>query len=492
MEQPLPELNVKAKALDQKTKIIFIFLMFLPCFLVHSELDNDIWFLLSSGRYVLQHGIPYIEPLTMHQNMHFVMQQWLSAVLFWGVYSKLGAVGLIVLVFLVYVCIVTVSYRLNCLISGKNHISAFLATFFTSVLLSMFMTTRPMIFTFFILFLEMYVLERYIATGKAVYLIPLPFLSALSVNLHAAMWLFQYVLLVPYVIDSFRFQISTVKGQGYRKSYLLIAIGCMLAAGFINPYGLGAMTYLFRSYGYTEIGFVNEMMPANINTALGAVIFGTFLIVGAVYFLYKKGTIRIRYILLTLGTAFLALSSTRSFALFIVCGLFPLSYFLKDIRLPKSKKEPKKNTRWIRIVLLTLVMLELVYVFGGRINTLFKSNMEPDVAGAVNYLVKNEDTDHMVLYTGYDDGGYAEFVGLKPFIDPRAEVFVEKNNHVADIMKEYCLMEIGRIYYKDVLDKYQFTHLVVSQTDLITTYLAHDSDYEKIYDDTLFAVYKKR
>jgi hypothetical protein len=266
----------------------------------------------------------------------------------------------------------------------------------------------------------------------------------------------------------------------------------MLAVGFLNPYGLGAMTYLFRSYGYAEIGFVSEMMPANINSALGIVIFGTFLIVGAVYLLYKKGTTRLRYILLTLGTAVLALSSTRSFALFIVCGLFPLSYFLKDIRLPKGKQEAKKNRRWIRMVLLALVMLELVYVFGSRINTLFHSNMEPDVAGAINYLVKNEDTEHMVLYTGYDDGGYAEFVGLKPFIDPRAEVFVEKNNHVGDIMKEYLLMEIGRTYYKDVLDKYRFTHLVLTKTDLLTTYLAHDGDYEMIYDDSVFTVYKKR
>ena len=54
---------------------------------------NDIWFLLNHGRYILNNGFPTIEPFTIHQNFSFVMQQWLSAVIFYLSYSVLGKYG---------------------------------------------------------------------------------------------------------------------------------------------------------------------------------------------------------------------------------------------------------------------------------------------------------------------------------------------------------------------------------------------------------------
>ncbi len=475
----------------QNGKLFLLLLLFLPCFFIHTNLDNDIWFLLTSGRYVLQSGIPHIEPFTLHQNMSFVMQQWLTAVTFWSVYAKLGAAGLIVLVFLVFVCIVAVTYKLAIFLSNGNFIAAFLATFLTAVLLTPWMTTRPLIFTLLILIIELYSLERYIASQKATWLIPLPFLSAFLVNLHAAMWLIQFVFLLPYFIDSFRFKVLSIEGQGYPKKTLLLTTVLMFATGFINPYGFDAMTYLFRSYGYTEIGFVNEMMPPNINELLGIIVFGTFFLVGCIYFLYRKGTSRLRYALLMLGTAVLALSSTRSFPLFVLCTFFSLAYFLRKITLPQNKIKSAKNALLLRTVLIVLVAIELGYVFYQKYTVIIESEVTPDVAHAVEYLKDHEDADGMVLYTSYDDGGYAEFLGFKPYLDPRAETFVKKNNHVADIMKEYCLLETGDVYYGEILDRYQFTHLIVSKYDILFVYLPYDSNYEKIYEDDTYAIYKK-
>jgi hypothetical protein len=114
----------------------------------------------------------------------------------------------------------------------------------------------------------------------------------------------------------------------------------------------------------------------------------------------------------------------------------------------------------------------------------------PAVSQAVEYLVEHEDQDGMVLYTGYNDGGYAEFMGFKPYIDPRAEVFVEKNNHKADVMKEYHDLQFGELYYKDLLDQYGFTHLLISKGDILITYLPHDDAYEKIYEDEIYQIYR--
>jgi len=50
---------------DRRIEAFLPLLLCLPFFLIQIKLDNDIWFLLNSGRYVLQHGIPFVEPFTM-------------------------------------------------------------------------------------------------------------------------------------------------------------------------------------------------------------------------------------------------------------------------------------------------------------------------------------------------------------------------------------------------------------------------------------------
>jgi len=476
----------------KKTNRILKLLVFLPCIIMTLQLDNDIWFLLNSGRYVLQHGIPTIEPFTLHQNFSFLMQQWLSATIFWGIYSKLGAIGVLLLVFLFYCAIVAVTYKLTWHISGGNPIATFIATMITSAALKPVIVSRPMVFTLFILICELYLVERFISSSKPAFLIPLPLFSALLINLHAAMWPIQFVILLPYIIDSFRFKVLMIQGQGYPKRYFFPVIALMFAAGFLNPYGWSAMTYIFRSYGYQEIGMVLEMQPANINDGSGMLIFGSMFLLLAIYLLKKDRSTRLRYVLLSLGTAVLALSSIRSFALFAVCGFFSLAYFLRDVTLPESKIKTTKGVMRLRAVLIALVAVAVGGLLFQRVSGIAEETEAPAVSPAVNYLLTHEQLDNMVLYTGYNDGGYAEYMGLKPYIDPRAEVFVQKNNRTDDVMKEYYLLQMGEEYYKTVLDKYQFTHLLVSQGDILSVYLPYDSDYQPIYKDGDYVIYRHR
>ncbi len=470
---------------------ILIFLLFLPCLVVSLRMDNDIWFLLNSGRYVLEHGIPTIEPFTLHTNFQFLMQQWLSAVLFWGVYAKLGAAGVLALVFLVFCATVAVIYLISRELSGGNQIASFLAAIIASAALKPAMVSRPIIFTMLILVCELYAVERFIRSKKPAWLLPLPALSALLINLHGAMWLIQFIILLPYMIDSFHFKLWCIEGQGYPKRFFFPAIGLMAAAGFINPYGFSAMTYVFRSYGFAEIGMVLEMQPADINQISGMLIFGLFLLILAVYLLKKDRRTRLRYVLLPLGTAVLTLSSVRSFALFAACGIFPLAYVLRDVTLPEGKIKTRQGVMRLRFALSALVAITLCVLVGQRAYNALEKGQLPLVDPAINYLIQHENKDDMVLYTGYNDGGYAEFMGFKPYIDPRAEVFVEKNNRQKDVMKEYHDLQYGLLYYRDVLETYHFTHLLVSRDDLLATYLPHDKDYRLIYEDDTYLIYRR-
>ena len=487
-----PILAQNTRPVGQKSRLPLVILLFLPCLFLYPALDNDLWFLLASGRYVLANGIPTIEPFTLHHNMAFVMQQWLSSVVFWLVYSNLGTYGIFALTCIVYAAIVLVTYRLTMYISHQNFLAAFLATLPVSVLLTQFLFTRPIMFTLLILLSELYLIERYIATQKLGWLLPLPILSALLVNLHAAMWPMQFVLLLPYLVDSFHFQLGPIHRQGYPKRHLFPAILLMLVAGFVNPYGFRAMTYLFRSYGYAEFTQISEMKPANINLLLGMNIFGSLFAVGAVYLFQRQRITRLRYALLTFGTAILALSSVRNFVLFIICGIFPLAYFLRDIRLPEDRVQSAKSALRLRIVLMLGFAVCFLYLAQAQFLSLKKAALPPPVASPVNYLLLHHEPKDVVLYTGYNDGAYAEYMGFSPYIDARAEVFVPKNNGTENFTREYLELQMGGIYYKDVLDKYQFTHLLVEKDDLLNTYLPQDADYQRVYQDETYSIFQRK
>ena len=45
--------------------------------------DNDIWFLLNNGRYVINSGIPVVDPFTIHEGLKYVMQQWGTSLFFY-------------------------------------------------------------------------------------------------------------------------------------------------------------------------------------------------------------------------------------------------------------------------------------------------------------------------------------------------------------------------------------------------------------------------
>ena len=59
----------------------------------------------------------------------------------------------------------------------------------------------------------------------------------------------------------------------------------------------------------------------------------------------------------------------------------------------------------------------------------------------------------MKLYINFNDGSYAVYKEIKVNIDPRAEVYLKKNNHKSDIYKEYRDLKSNNINYKEYLDK---------------------------------------
>ena len=79
--------------------VLFVIPFVFVCF-SNKKTDNDIWFLLTLGRYATNYGIPVVDPFTIHEGLSYIMQQWLSASIFWVVFDYFGKYGLLFIVYI--------------------------------------------------------------------------------------------------------------------------------------------------------------------------------------------------------------------------------------------------------------------------------------------------------------------------------------------------------------------------------------------------------
>jgi hypothetical protein len=115
---------------------------------------------------------------------------------------------------------------------------------------------------------------------------------------------------------------------------------------------------------------------------------------------------------------------------------------------------------------------------------------------AANYIVDNYDVENVRLFTDFDSGGFFEYMGIKCYIDGRAELYLKKFNHKKDIMDEYISLANNRHFdFESFLNEYHFTLLFVDTDSLFHDYLIENENYKVVYNewfdtDKTFAIKK--
>lgn len=441
--------------------------------------DNDVWFLIRTGEEIVTNGFPHVDFLTFHENLTLVVQQWLVDVLFFFVYDVGGKNGLYFLTLLVNIYLIFITYHLLMLVTDKKrNLSILFTCVITSSLAFFFLLPRPQIFSFAILITELYVLEHYMKKGNTKILYLLPFLSWLMIQVHASLWPMLFCFWLPFFLNTFSFSIGRLSSEAKPKKPLLLAFIFMILVALINPYGVDAIFYLFRSLNSRSLyHIVPEMRIPDIHTFMGIVSYFCLFVVWIGYFLFTKSKIKIRHFLLLLGTTYLTISSRRGLAYFLIAAIYPLAYYFRSnfyrVRdLPLSFRQ--SIPLLVAVLFLGIMPIGLILSSDG---VLMKYSMQE----GIDYLLENEDADQVRLYCAYGECTYAEYMGLKPYMDSRAEVFIKENNQQADILDEMFYLQNYALDYHDFLDKHQFTHLLVTEDDYLYQLLLHDSDYEVFF-----------
>lgn len=450
--------------------ILAIPLMFL--FIGIFRIDNDFWFLINTGKHILNNGFYTYEPFSIHHNLNFISQQWLTSILFYVIYDKMNIWGMFLLILLVNGIIVYLLYKLFLLISSKRIKLSLVMTLITTLMMEICFTgaTRPQIFDTLFLILELYLLELYVCKKDYRYLIGLPIISVLMINLHASIWPMIFVFLLPYLVSAIKIKYF----EECEFKPLIITAVIMFVVAFINPYGIEAMTYLFKSFGVSYINdFILEMKPLTIGRF--PIIYLYIFIILVSYYLNKNKKINVRYVLLFLGTLFMAFMNNRSVLFLLITGGLSLVYNLGDYF--KIETFNSGNNKMVTIAtFITICLWLFIYTFRFDIGT--DNNI---MLKAAEYLDENVKSD-ISVYTDYNNGQYLQWKGYKTYIDARAEVYLKANNGKEDIMKEFCDLESREIDYQDFLDKYKFDYLVVEDSDILFSYLQIDSyGYKLVY-----------
>lgn len=485
-----PLFSRKGTNMSEKTKLaaqipknliigVFIFCIFVALVSLKA-IDNDTWWLLALGRSVINDGIPTTDPLSMHTEMQYVSQQWMSATIFYNIHNLFSPVGLYIFCRLANVTLIVLVYMYLKVHSASNMLSLIGTAIICVPLLSMFGVLRPQIFTYILLITEGILLEKYVQSGKYRYLYALPLISILQINLHASMWFMQFIIVLPYIGE---YVYATVKQKitnkpcenkcQYKLTPIIITTAVSAVCGLANPYGVKAITYIFGSFGVEEINqTVHEMAPLSFGNSQGGVI---FVVLALCLFCKLYNRQPARYALFVFGFAVLSFAVIKSFAYFLLFAVPAVivtaqesgDYFENnDIHFSRKHKSALCI---VCVVLLSLVPLkDVVSEEGKGIDGYEKYGL----SAVIDYAENNTDINPASkIYADYNTGGYLEYRGYKPFIDARAEVFIPANNHSNNYFEEYLSAKKSTVVAAAFLEKYEFDYIITEDSSAISQFL---------------------
>lgn len=484
------------KKVKEFVKDNWLFLLFVIPFIFicvsNKTPDNDIWFLLNNGRYVFNHGIPYYDPFTIHEGLKYIMQQWLTSSIFWGLFNSFGYRSLLVFIYIMSFIFMFIFYKLCYVVSEKKKISI-IVTSIVFCLIYEYVVIRPQIISYVILMLEILLVELYIKKKNTKYLYPLPVLSIVLINVHAAMWYFQFVFLLPFILNGINYDkikfIKKIKIDKYKLKPILIVALIMFVVGFINPYGYEAITYIFKSYGLSRLNeIVGEMNPMSWDSYNGKVIFIYIILFMILNYVRKDLKLDIRHFLFICGMTLLGFMHNKCYPLFVLVVTYALMYNVRKLDIcfdfldNKFIKSLKRGLSFgLGIALIATFGYTIYYSYN-----MYYFSEKYKMENTINYIIDNYNKDDVILYVGFNTGGYAEYRGLKPYIDPRAELFFKKFNGKEDIFVEAFSIESDINFdFDKFVKKYDFTHIIVYNFSYFKMYLDDCEDYELVFTDEL-------
>ena len=481
-------------------KMYFLFsilIIFFSISIINKVLPNDVFSAIRIGDYIIHNGVDFVEHFNITEGLYYHNARWLFNVFVAIINNYFSFKGL-------YICVMVTSAIIglaifNILVKNKhNMIISFVLSLFTMYFMYSFMTIRAQIFSYLLFLLEVYFIERLIKKNKIRYIVYLSIISILVANIHTTVWPMCIIYFLPYFAEFFLSKIKFINKS--KRLYhddinilkLFISFIVVIASGFITPLGLTPFTYMFKTMAGISSVFIQELQPINIFNSYVMFSYTTVIIILLVWF---KKKVKISDLFMIIGLYIMAITAGRNIPLLLMGTVLPISRLIKELLIDIDDKieiiTEKINQN--NYLLCLIVLIVSVFSISNYSNVRFYnyiSNSDFPIK-ATDYLIKNEDINNMRLFNNFNYGSYLEYRGINVFLDSRSEVYCEEFNDTT-ILKDWYNVSRGIVNYKTVFNKYNITHALVNKNDTVSEYIRFDDDYERVYSDKYFEIYKKK
>lgn len=241
----------------------------IPAIRSAGTLDTDGWFLLASGRVIVESGIPSTNPFTAIAGQGIVFQQWLHDVWLYLCWKGAGYAGVAVSV-AVPAALALWAYTGAVSRLAQNALHPWAPLLIGAVgfaLMTSYLSIRPSLWTAALLFVAISSCLEWRRAADTRCLFALPVVSLLSVNLQAALWPLPAAAAACFLLpekDEISLNATGCTALPWARSRLplLAAIAGMAAESLINPYSIDGSLYVLRSLGAASYGgVILELKP---------------------------------------------------------------------------------------------------------------------------------------------------------------------------------------------------------------------------------------
>lgn len=507
-------------------------------------LQNDTFYTIKIGEYVLQKGVTMQDPFSWH-NLSYTYPHWAYDVMMYFIYNVGGHLGIYISTIIFASILGIIMYFMNDKFS-KNKPISFVLVISSMFLLKDFIAARAQLFTFILFVLEVLFIENFLETGKKRYIIGLIIIPIMLANFHVAVFPFYFVLYLPYIAEyliSIIFDIETQtkrkieklnkkikestneektvkfikkqekiqqilikiqerkKGEPYKvkierkkntKILIIIMIVCMFA-GLLTPLKDVPYTYLLNTMKGNSTKNISEHLPLtlahNINYAVVLVFFLSILI-------FTDTKIRLCDMFMLGGLTFLTFMSQRQESLFILLCIPIFNRMITAFLNKYDKNGIYEMTKYMTticgaIITICICLILSIVLYGNR----FKDNYVDEKSypiKASEWILENLNINEVKIYNEYNYGSYLLFKGIPVFVDSRADLYLPEFNEGVTVFNDFLtISSLGTMNMDGIINKYGFTHFITKSNAKLRIYLdAKPEEYKIIYKDDDFYIYE--
>lgn len=453
----------------------YLLVFLLPIFIFYQSEGADLGFILDYGRYIVENRtFPHESIHSIVKGMPYVMQQPLFNVLTYLLYS-VGGASLLFIVNKALIGITNVIFlKIQKEVCNNTYAIIIGETVWIILSSSFFQKVRPWTTSNINLMILLYLLIRYSKTDDKKYLYPLPVISLLEINMHAACFPVLFCFILPFLIPNSIYS----KGPFYkeeemnfkRKSLYIVTI-TMLLTGLLNPYGIDNLTF-FKYFEKESLAVCQEAAgifsdKSNIWLSI------SILIIPLITLIYlavsrRKNNVNPIYFCLLMGTTIMAVRMLRSTAYQCIgATIFILSL------LPKEKDPAKAITKKDTFL---LIITLLAITVGIRFRSYSSESEAYTNDNLLQYIIENYNPQNTRVYA-LNPGATLRFYGYDTIASPNIEENGYKMNKTENFYLEAYKFENGLIDYKEYVDKYDFDILCVPEDSLVYESLVCDDNY---------------